>query len=87
MDQASDKDGKTKVPTTFRDREKRNEVHPLSLALTATIDKKLASFPGSPLAPTKYKNRRGEPGIDSHAILQHNDITAIITKRLLLGAG
>ena len=33
---------------------------------------KRASFPGSPLAPTKNKNWGGEPGIDSHVISQHD---------------
>ena len=40
----------------------------------------IASFPGSPLAPTNNKTRGGEPGTDSHVILQHNDITVIIAK-------
>ena len=40
----------------------------------------LASFPGSPLALTKNKNRGGESGINSHVISRHNDVTAIITK-------
>ena len=31
----------------------------------------LASFPGSPLDPTKNRKGRGEPGIDSHMILRH----------------
>ena len=32
----------------------------------------LASFPGSPLAPTKNRKGGGEPGIDSHVISQHD---------------
>ena len=40
----------------------------------------VASFPGSPLTPTKNKNGGGEPGTDSHVISRHNDVTAIITK-------
>ena len=40
----------------------------------------MASFPGSPLTPMKNKNRGGELGIDSYVILQHEDVTAIITK-------
>ena len=40
----------------------------------------VASFPGSPLASTKIKNGGVEPGTDSHVILQHDDITVIITK-------
>ena len=40
----------------------------------------VASFPGSPLAPTKNKNGGGEPGTDSHVISRHVDVTAIITK-------
>ena len=35
---------------------------------------------GSPLAPTKNKNGGGEPGIDSHVISRHVDVTAIIAK-------
>ena len=38
----------------------------------------VASFPGSPLAPTKNRKGGGEPGIDSHVIPRHDDITAII---------
>ena len=34
-----------------------------------TTFEKLASFPGSPLAPMKNRNGGGEPGIDSHVIL------------------
>ena len=37
----------------------------------------LASFPGSPLAPTKNRKGGGEPGIDSHVIPWH-DVTSII---------
>ena len=40
----------------------------------------LASFPGSPLAPTKNKKGGGEPGTDSHVTSRHNDVAAIITK-------
>ena len=40
----------------------------------------LASFPGSPLALMKNKNGGGEPGIDSHVILWHDDVIAIIAK-------
>ena len=40
----------------------------------------LASFPGSPLPSMKNKNGGRKPGINSHVILQHDDITAIITK-------
>ena len=40
----------------------------------------IASFPGSPLTPTKNKNGGGEPGTDLHVIWQHDDITVIITK-------
>ena len=50
----------------------RNYLHDCSL--------QLALFPGSPLAPTKNKNGGGEPGIDSHVISRHVDITAIIAK-------
>lgn len=39
-----------------------------------TLNVHLASFLGSPLAPTKVKNGRGEPGIDSHVISLHDDI-------------
>ena len=39
---------------------------------------KLASFPGSPLAPTKNKNGGGEPGTDSHVISRHVDVTATL---------
>ena len=38
----------------------------------------LASFPGSPLPTTKNRKGEGEPGIDSHVILRHDDVTAII---------
>ena len=40
----------------------------------------IASFPASPLTLMKSKNGGGEPGIDSHVISWHNDVTAIITK-------
>ena len=33
----------------------------------------LASFPGSPLTPTKNKSGGGEPGTDSHMISRHDD--------------
>ena len=46
----------------------------------STLLVQLASFPGSPLAPTKNKNGGGEPGIDSHVISRHIDVTAIIAK-------
>ena len=38
----------------------------------------VASFPDSPLAPTKDRKGEGEPGSDSHVILQHDNVTAII---------
>jgi len=40
----------------------------------------VASFPGSLLTPMKNKNGGGEPGIDSHMISRHDNITAIIAK-------
>ena len=42
----------------------------------------LASFPGSPLTPTKNENGAGggEPGTDSHVMSRHVNVTAIITK-------
>ena len=39
---------------------------------------KVASFPGSPLAPNK--KIKTEPGIDLHVISRHDDVTAIIAK-------
>ena len=42
-----------------------------------TWDEELVSFSGSPLDLMKTKNGRGEPGIDSHVISQHDDVTAI----------
>lgn len=37
-------------------------------------------FPGFLLAPMKNANGGGEPGIDFHVILQHDNVTAIIAK-------
>ena len=42
----------------------------------------LASFPGSPLTPTKNKNGGGEPGIDSHLISWHNNVTVNVVMQL-----
>ena len=38
----------------------------------------VASFPGSPLAPTKNKNGGREPGTDSHVISRHDDFALTI---------
>ena len=38
----------------------------------------VASFPGSPLAPTKDRKGGGEPGSNSHVIPQHDDVMTII---------
>ena len=38
----------------------------------------VASFPGSPLAPTKNINGGGEPGTDSHVISRHDDFALTI---------
>ena len=54
-----------------------------SVSSTVCMSRKyawIASFPGSPLAPTKNKNGGGELGTDSHVISRHDDVTAIITK-------
>ena len=37
-------------------------------------------LPRFPLAPMKNKNGGGEPGIDSHVISRHDNVTAIIAK-------
>ena len=42
-----------------------------------TWDEELVSFPFSSLDLTKNRNGGGGPGIDSHVISQHDDITAI----------
>ena len=53
---------------------------PSFIKASLTEEKAVASFPGCPLAPMKNKTGGGEPGTDSHVILWHDDITAIITK-------
>ena len=53
----------------------RSQLNSPSLLLLANS---VASFPGSPLVSTKNRNRGGEPGIDSHVIPWHDDVTAII---------
>ena len=42
----------------------------------------LASFSGSPLAPTKNKNGGGEPGFDSHVISRHDAFALAIETSL-----
>ena len=53
------------------------QTHTHTHAHTQTHTHTLASFPGSPLIPTKNRKGGGEPGIDSHVMPWH-DVTAII---------